>query len=495
MIKRQILELEVDATLNVADLQTQISDLYRRQIVPLIDAYCSQITDSNTIHRIDRLEIDLGDIDLETLDADYVTKAADALTAQLVQQLSRSPIPSRQSAPTTHSPKAIQPVSTSQARLEIIQRFITTGQLPWWSEPLDPQGLIDCWDQLLSESPAQLKGMLQTALKSENVLQRILHQFSESLWMAILKLLAPDLQPGVQAYLSDVKRLFPVVPLWQPIAHQRLQSTLWQGLLMSLVLPPSSLRSTVKNPLENRVDALLQANLLHCAAQLNLDRRLLIQQIQTTIENPIKLGSPLISRLPQILAQFKLPETFSTTPISFNSQAPSVSSTLGDTELYIQNAGLALLWPFLSRFFSKLKLVESNQFSTLETAQRATLILQYLVDQSLISLESTLCFNKLLCGLDLSEPLPAQLTLAKEEKAECDALLLAIIQNWSALGSISIGGFRRAFLQRPGVLRSHHQGWILQVESQTRDILIDRLPWSFRVISLPWIEQSIYIEW
>lgn len=579
MIKRQILELELDSRLNAADLQTHVSQLYRQKIVPLVDVYCSQFSDPEIIHRIDHLEIDLGDIDLANLDTDYVQKAASALATELAKWLTQSPQPS--SPPSTHqrdcagsptsvtnpapadqrSPisrptanhiepdatvprpqlgqpdqrqsaaaperslatslplstaqtsgsQAAQPLSPSQAQLELIQTFLTTGQLPWWSEPLTHRELVDCCMQLMATAPQPFVAWLQTVLKSESVLQRVLYQFPESVWLGILQLLAPELRPEIEAYLTDIQKLIPKISIWRLVSALKLWETLWQGLLLHLVLsPPSS-----QTPVAAAMPALLQANLLHLATQLQLNQRSLIQQLQRAIATFNQEGHPLSSQLPTAIAQFDRPDTL-TTPLEPDAAleqsidptiAPPTSANAPNLplrpapaanppdDLYIQNAGLVILVPFLNRFLTTLKLVEANQFISKESAQRSALMLQYLVDDSLVSAESALSLNKLMCGLELSAPMPAQLLLTAIEAEECGAFLTAIIQNWAALRNISISGLQSAFLQRTGLLRRHHDGWRLQVEHQTHDILLDQLPWSIRVIKLPWMPEILYVDW
>lgn len=576
MIKRQILELELDSRLNAADLQTHVSQLYRQKIVPLVDAYCSQFSDPEVIHRIDHLEIDLGDIDLANLDADYVQKAASALATELAKRLTQSPQPSSPPAlthqydragsptpvtnpapadqrsptsrptanhiepdatvprpqpgqpdqrPSTAAPErslatsrplsaaqtsgsqAAQPLSPSQTQLELIQTFLTTGQLPWWSEPLTHQALVDGCMQLMAAAPQPFVAWLQTVLKSESVLQRVLYQFPEPVWLAILQLLAPEMRPEIEAYLTDIQKLIPKISIWRMVSALKLWQTLWQGLLLHLVLsPPSS-----QTPVAAAMPALLQANLLHLATQLQLNQRSLIQQIQRAIATFNQEGHPLSSQLPTAIAQFDLSDllTDPSEPDAAPEQSVNASPTSAKTplllrpapaatppdDLYIQNAGLVILAPFLNRFLTTLNLVEANQFMSQEFAQRSALMLQYLIDDSLVSAESALSLNKLMCGLELSAPLPAQLTLTAIEAEECGALLTAIIQNWTALQNTSISGLQRAFLQRTGLLRRHHDGWRLQVEHQTHDILLDQLPWSIRVITLPWMPEILYVDW
>lgn len=524
VIKQQILELHISSGTNAFEMQNQISALYHSQIIPLIEAICNQFSDPDTIHRIDRIEIDLGEIDAELLETDFVQKAAEALSMQLSQIFTATTVQPTEPIPQTIPDAALSqsleqarqssPTSPAQARFELFCEFVQTGRLPWWSKPLDRNGLEDCFSQLLADSPDKLKVLLQNGLRQEKIMQRIFYQFSEPMLMEMLKLLAPALPPIFRAYLEDIQRLIPHVESFQKSGSQHLRQTIWQGLFLHLSLQRSFFSPTTKP----EIDTVLRANLLHIAAQLSLNGRSLIQQLLTTIETLTLARNHFNSELPHVLTTFSLasdaPESSSEMSLrnggaqGTNTEAippeqipivfsPSITDVnFGQVEdIYIQNAGVILLWPFLNRFLESLNLVKSGQFLSLQATHRATLFLQYLVEASLESLEATLPLNKLLCGLDISEPIPTNLVMTEDEQSECEVVLSAVIENWSALGNTSTAGLRQAFLQRTGVLRSHREGWLLQVEHQTHDILLNYLPWSIRVIKLPWMAQVLHTEW
>ena len=83
VIKKQILDLQLSSQQNAFALQTQISHIYRTKLVPLIDHYCNQLCDSETLYRIDKLTLDLGTVHLDTLETDLIDKVTAALRAQL----------------------------------------------------------------------------------------------------------------------------------------------------------------------------------------------------------------------------------------------------------------------------------------------------------------------------------------------------------------------------------------------------------------------------
>ena len=165
------------------------------------------------------------------------------------------------------------------------------------------------------------------------------------------------------------------------------------------------------------------------------------------------------------------------------------------TEIYIGNAGLALLWVYMVPFFKEMKLIKNDRFINKKAQQKAVHLLQYLVSGETQTPEYELSFNKLLCGMDIAEPINKGDQFTKKERTTADKLLKAIINNWPALKNTSVEGFRLSFLKRKGKLSKDDNGWNLQVKYLTHDILLESLPWSFGVIKLPWNKQIIYVEW
>ncbi|HLO95924.1 MAG TPA: contractile injection system tape measure protein, partial [Burkholderiaceae bacterium] len=68
-------------------------------------------------------------------------------------------------------------------------------------------------------------------------------------------------------------------------------------------------------------------------------------------------------------------------------------------------------------------------------------------------------------------------------------------------GHTSVAGLREAFLQRQGRLAKDKPradappAWRLRVEKRGLDVLLDRLPWGFSTVRLPWMEGVLHVEW
>jgi len=166
--------------------------------------------------------------------------------------------------------------------------------------------------------------------------------------------------------------------------------------------------------------------------------------------------------------------------------------------IYIANAGLVLLANYAPRLFAMLGLTRDDVFIDTAAQQRAVHCLVYLSEGHTDSEEHEWVLNKLLCGLPIDEPVPPAPPLATLVPV-LDSLLPAVVAHWRAKGQTSPHGLRQTFLRRIGRLVEHEtfEGghWRLKVQPNPFDVLLDRLPWSYGTIRLPWMKEVIHVEW
>ncbi|MCL1123738.1 contractile injection system tape measure protein [Shewanella surugensis] len=165
--------------------------------------------------------------------------------------------------------------------------------------------------------------------------------------------------------------------------------------------------------------------------------------------------------------------------------------------IYINNAGLVLIAPYIPRLLTVLGVVSPPQTHMIQDKQKAVHLLAQLVSGKDVNAEYLLVFNKLLCGLSLSMPISTSTDITLKEKQTIDNLLNSVITHWQAIGKTSISGFRETFLQRDGVLSKDNEKnhWHLQVQPKAFDMLLDKLPWSYSLIKLPWMECPLHVTW
>lgn len=161
----------------------------------------------------------------------------------------------------------------------------------------------------------------------------------------------------------------------------------------------------------------------------------------------------------------------------------------------IENAGLVILWPYVPRFFERLGLRRGDAWMSEESAVRGVHLLQFLVWGEGDRPEYEMVLNKILCGLPLEEPVPLDLALSPREREEGEALLEQVIAHWAALKQTSVRGFRLGFLARRGQIEAGDAEWIVRVERETHDVLLDRLPWGLARFRFSWMDRSMEVRW
>ncbi|HEX4182180.1 MAG TPA: contractile injection system tape measure protein [Caulobacteraceae bacterium] len=174
---------------------------------------------------------------------------------------------------------------------------------------------------------------------------------------------------------------------------------------------------------------------------------------------------------------------------------PPTPDPLSDETLYVANAGMVLAGPYLPTLFERVGLTREGAFIDDRAVERAVHLLQFLVDGGDPAFEHALVLNKLLCGLDIAIPIGRDFVVSQAERETIEGLLRTMIQRWSILGATSIAGLRETFFQREGALTLRPEMWRLLVEPRSFDMLLDKVPWGFATLKLPWMAQVLHVDW
>lgn len=144
-------------------------------------------------------------------------------------------------------------------------------------------------------------------------------------------------------------------------------------------------------------------------------------------------------------------------------------------EVFINNAGLVLLYPYLPQYFDRTGVMQSGAFSSEQEQQQAVLLLE--------------------CGMDYNSRLIESIEVKQEDKDITGQMLDAVIANWQMIKNSSHEGFREAWLRREGKLTQQETSWDLTVEQKAYDILLDHLPYTLNQVKLPWMKMPINVQW
>lgn len=164
------------------------------------------------------------------------------------------------------------------------------------------------------------------------------------------------------------------------------------------------------------------------------------------------------------------------------------------SELYLDNAGLVLIHPFLKSLFDNCKLL--NKDNTINNPEVATHLLHYIATGKEQDYENAMAFEKFLCNIPIAQPIERNIVLSEEMKKEGQAMLQAVLSNWDIMKTSSAELLQNEFLQRPGKLNINgDDSPVIIIERKTQDILLDKLSWNLSIIKLAWKKRIIYVNW
>ena len=164
------------------------------------------------------------------------------------------------------------------------------------------------------------------------------------------------------------------------------------------------------------------------------------------------------------------------------------------SELYLDNAGLVLIHPFLKSLFDNCKLL--NKDNTINNPEVATHLLHYIATGKEQDYENAMAFEKFLCNIPIAKPIERNIVLSEKMKKEGAAMLQAVLSNWDIMKTSSAELLQNEFLQRPGKLNINgDETPTIIIERKTQDILLDKLSWNLSIIKLAWKKRIIYVNW
>ncbi|MBZ4043754.1 contractile injection system tape measure protein [Flavobacterium hibisci] len=185
-------------------------------------------------------------------------------------------------------------------------------------------------------------------------------------------------------------------------------------------------------------------------------------------------------------------EVIDTKELSFKKQENKIYADISD--LYLDNAGLVLIHPFLKSLFENCKLLDKD--NTINDPEVAAHLLHYIATGKEQDYENAMAFEKFLCNIPIAQPVERNIVLSEEMKKEAAEMLQAVLSNWNVMKTSSAELLQNEFLQRSGKLTVNGDGSpTIIIERKTQDILLDKLNWNLSIIKLVWKKRIIYVNW
>ncbi|HZO02715.1 MAG TPA: contractile injection system tape measure protein [Burkholderiales bacterium] len=395
---------------------------------------------------------------------------ADALAAALEREIALQRPPPE----TVREPRA--------DRLQVLLRYLESGVLAWHAAHGEPTAAVSALRDTLLES---LAIAVHQAPGGEHAFEHAVQYY-----FRLLQLLAPGRWVEAAARTQQHESIvdLPALSRWlaaragdpAPAVHFAAARSV-REMVATLATPPAALPV----PVAHRLAALLFAA-LHMPASF-------LGRIGTSAAVGQKAPSPRDQAKHEQRARAARPQSFPAVEEERAIDEAPAAEIPGIASLIVGNAGLVLLHPFLPRLFDACGFLQKTKLVHLEAAAA---LLHWLATGREEVFEFELGFVKLLLGLRPETPLAVgERLLGAREREEGEALLGAAIAHWKALGKTSVDGLRVAFLQRRGALREEEDGWRLQLEPESFDVLLGHLPWGLATVKLPWMTRPLYTDW
>ncbi len=469
IIHKQKIRLELSDAANASTIQNKVSDLFHNGLTARLEKALDEIVPENKWLRLESLHLNLGVIDLSQFEQEFerilTNRWRDAITVEMYN-----------SSHHDHNRNAF----------EALTRFLDAGILPWWAEINN----IQEWEKELVSDAGEndwkfLTGWLRNnSVNRPSVIKRLVWQFSDDLLEIILGYSSPAFKPLWTSSYRDFQQLLKNQYALNP---EKIRNNVWEYSLQEILAAEPS---THASP-EKLIYLILRATISGLGepvkgnAETGDGKEIIQPGAVRSAFNKIQ-KEKVINQKDKIVSENQVSGK--------KSQQPGSNLAL-EGSLYVKTSGVVILYPFLQLFFEELGWVKAKSFLSETFLHRAVLILYYLSTGQTQAAEYDLVLEKILCGMPLEDPIPQQLEITEQEKAECEQLLHAVINNWPPLKNTTIEGLRTTFLQREGRLDLSETGWSLYVEKKTVDILFDKMPWGFSIVKLPWMKNILSVEW
>ena len=474
----------------------------RNSVERVMDDCLSRFDSPEECIRIETLTLDLGKTNEENFYERFPKLLAESLEEKLKKLLLNADNYSEQ----------IQIISTKRNLLELIEFYLIQGYMPYETE-FRYTNIEYLFNEAIKNKEPDLKNLILNLGASDYVRERLVYQLSDGLLGTIISLIEPAECNFINSYSGLLVSLYPNTGRPE-ISKQNFRDIILNLIFAYLLYPNRGYfnrKQFVKQTIQHlarryNMNALKLIDLLSGKIKSLTGVRAFypeLFQILTDLRNETSLDKPVPEKEQ---TAYSLKETSvankpaGNKPAGINISGPRKKTIeVKDNRkiIEIDNAGIVLLAPFFPNFFYKSGYLspDKKHFRDRETHQRVVLALQTLLSDHTAFQETDLILNKLLTGYPLSEPVPKNIELTQPEKDATGQLLRSVLSYWEKLKNTSPEGLKEAFLHRKGKLEEFENKWVLTVEHRSYDILLESLPWSFKLIKFPFIQKIIIVEW
>ena len=196
-------------------LLERLSRLHHQALQDVLARVLDQLSPAGAVHRLERLELDLGEIPPDRLERELPLRLERALREALPARLPEALV---REAPPPVDPAGAADDPTVARQLELLASYASSGQLPWWAPRDDPRQIPAALEEALAiarEVPAAERASWWRTLAPNGIARERLLAAAEAaqrpgLRQALLEGLLPDSQtaglPKPRAVVANAER-------------------------------------------------------------------------------------------------------------------------------------------------------------------------------------------------------------------------------------------------------------------------------------------------
>jgi len=230
IIHKQKVTVQTDISSDAFTLQNRISNVFKNDLKNKLESLFDQISPNGKAIRMDKLELDLGTIRKENLEAEFSKKIIEQLSVKLSNIND-----------TTDKKIKFEEIEHNDSIIDVLTFFLQKGYMPWYSSVRN----LSEWESEMRHSFSDKEWVLladvlkKSVLVNQNMIQRLVMQFSESFLGEILFHLHDRLNTNWQSVFFEKNKLD------YDIAKQSSRVLFWQEVIFT------ALTTANKNDFEN----------------------------------------------------------------------------------------------------------------------------------------------------------------------------------------------------------------------------------------------------
>ncbi len=509
IINKVFLEINTNSKEKGYYLKDNIDAFLQKEIFSVLENYFTELNSKNPSHSIqlDKLNIDIA-INQNLDFKDFKEQILKNITEQVEEVFEKE-------EKNSEGYKRIKP---QEKEIESFFHFLETGTNPWWITLNNNFKIVEdkTFDEILNDDTFSFKWT--NAVQNSIARTRFIKQFSDSQIVTIIKKTIVFKRNSAQSNSKIIrieaikKQIETSISKNQLIPNQRF--LMWEIVVLSLL---NTRDKILKQKLSSFICSLFE---FHKKKNFLEHKELFLKEIEKQIENQNELKllanlNAFILAIEKKLNKVILKEKGIQTVVKKQElvqiekekeieKNPNNNEELIDkekdiidtnnTDLYLDNAGLVLIHPFLKSLFENCKLLDQN--NTINNPEVAAHLLHYIATGKEQDYENAMGFEKFLCDIPINRPIERNIMLSEEMKKEGFTMLQAVLSNWDIMKSSSAELLQNEFLQRPGKLNSNgDENPTILIERKTQDILLDKLSWNLNIIKLAWKKRILYVNW